>query len=91
MLHERPPEPPPDLLCTEARRRIWAHLRRGGRVLITQDSRAVTAQGVELGNQIAAQELLFAGWCEWHSAEQWTLVRPGDAARPQLMEVARAP
>lgn len=68
-------ETPPDaLLCTEDRRRIWRALRNGDHVLITPDQRAVLREtGEDLGCQIAAQEILFAGYARWRRGADWVL------------------
>jgi hypothetical protein len=61
-------------LCTDDRRRIWAALRNGDHVFITPEQRAVNREtGEDLGSQIAAQEILFAGLARWRRGADWVL------------------
>lgn len=66
--------PPDDLLCTEDRRRIWRALRNGDHVHITSSRRAVLREtGEDLGCQIAAQAILFAGFARWRLGAPWVM------------------
>lgn len=62
------------ILCTEDRRRIWNALRNGDHVHITADGRAVNRESrQDLGCQIAAQEIMFAGFARWRPGAAWVL------------------
>lgn len=62
------------LLCTEGRRRIWRALRLGREIYITLDQRAVDREtGEEYGNQIAAQEIVFAGYARFRLGCEWVV------------------
>lgn len=62
------------LLCTDDRRRIWRALRNGDHVHITPDGSAVEREtGARLGCQIAAQEILFAGYARWRPGCDWVM------------------
>jgi len=62
------------VLCTDDRRRIWQALRNGDHVHITPEGRAVNRESREdLGNQIAAQEIMFAGFAKWRRGADWVL------------------
>lgn len=62
---------------TPATRRIWQAMLAGKHIWI-RDPENAFAGLVRLGNQIAAQRLLFAGLAEWVPGLNWTLRRrPG--------------
>lgn len=63
-----------DLLCTDARRRIWRALRLGREIHITPQQRAVCREtGEDFGNQIAAQAILLAGFARWRPGCDWVM------------------
>lgn len=62
------------ILITDDRRRIWDALHRGDEVYITPECRAVNrVTGEDLGCQIAAQVILFAGYARIRRGTDWVL------------------